>query len=473
MLALFTCTALCTVLTAQNKAVHFTNTDTALQTAFNWAKATALQYRGNAQDAVGPWYEAALPSRNAFCVRDFSHQCIAAAALGMQKENENMLQQFIRNISASKDWCTYWEIDKWNKPCPADYKNDSAFWYNLNANFELLYTSERLYQWTGNRTLINAPATTYFLERTLNEYIRKWQLQPGSLLTRPGIANKRSNYKAGDNYTGYRGLPSYVESVDGLLMSADLLAAMYRACISGAFISRIENSLAKSKEYLALATGYQKQLQQNWKNGSSYSTFYTADGKFGTGEGALFLLWYNALQDVKERKAIIEQLLALQLNVESQSYLPRILYQHGYGGDARNIVLHLANPATKRREYPEVSFGIVEGIVQGLMGIDAVASSNTVTTCNNSQGSDTAAVTDLSLLNTTISLVHNGSSGSVITNTGSRAFNWTAVFKGSHRYIFVDGKRMRAESFIHLSAEAYSRVTVKIKPGRRVEAGIK
>src|SRR5690349_20714713 len=125
------CIALLTTLTVaaySQQAAVFYSSDTALTNAFIWAKMMALHYRGSPNDPVGPWYEAALPARDAFCIRDVSHQCLGAEILGMSSENKNMFTKFTSNISASKDWCTYWEIDKSNKPAAADYKNDQAFW---------------------------------------------------------------------------------------------------------------------------------------------------------------------------------------------------------------------------------------------------------------------------------------------------------------------------------------------------------
>ena len=140
----------------------FTSSDTAVQHAFEWARQMALSFKGSDTDPVGPWYEAALPSRNAFCIRDVSHQCLGAEMLGMSRENKNMFQKFLQNISASKDWCTFWEMNRWNLPAPADYKNDSAFWYNLNANFELIFACERLYRWTGDSNYISGSKNNFF-----------------------------------------------------------------------------------------------------------------------------------------------------------------------------------------------------------------------------------------------------------------------------------------------------------------------
>ncbi len=171
----------------QNAGVTLTSTDTALQGAFNRAKQMALKHRGDPADPVGPWYESALPPRSAFCMRDVSHMATSGEILGMSRENKNMFTKFVSNISESKDWCTYWEIDKWNRPCPADYRNDKEFWYNLPANFDVLNASYQLYLWTGDTTYISNPAFTNFFEKTVNEFIAHWALQSNSIMTRPRI----------------------------------------------------------------------------------------------------------------------------------------------------------------------------------------------------------------------------------------------------------------------------------------------
>src|SRR6476660_5241270 len=80
------------------KAVVFSSSDKEIDKAFQWASTMALSYKGDSMDKVGPWYEAALPSRDAFCMRDVSHQSIAAEILGMSRENENMFRWFSKSI---------------------------------------------------------------------------------------------------------------------------------------------------------------------------------------------------------------------------------------------------------------------------------------------------------------------------------------------------------------------------------------
>ncbi len=195
--------------TAAAQGVQFGGTDTAIVRAFAWAKAQALQYKGKPGDPVGPWYESALPPRDAFCMRDVSHQSVGAAILGLDAENKNMLTLFARNISASKNWCSYWEINKHGVPAPDDYLNDREFWYNLNANFDVLWAAWRVAAWTGDSSYYEAPVFRYFQQQTADAYIKSWVLQPDSLLTRPTHPNAPVPFHEDDKFHRCRGLPSY------------------------------------------------------------------------------------------------------------------------------------------------------------------------------------------------------------------------------------------------------------------------
>ena len=104
--------------------LQFDSSNQKLTEAFHWAKEKALSYAHDASDPVGYWYEAALPDREAFCMRDVSHQAIGAEILGLGKHNYNMFLKFAKNISKEKDYCTYWEINRYDKPAPVDYEND-------------------------------------------------------------------------------------------------------------------------------------------------------------------------------------------------------------------------------------------------------------------------------------------------------------------------------------------------------------
>ena len=464
----FFCTALM-VSVAQQPAIEFSSSDTALQTAFYRAKEMALFYKGRPSDPVGPWYEAALPSRNAFCIRDVSHQSIAAEVLGLHAANKNMLTQFVSNISESKDWCTYWEMNKSGKPAPEDYRNDTAFWYNLNANFELIYTCWRMYLWTGDRTYISNPLFKRFFDISVNEYIDRWVLQADSLLTRPAHPNAPVPYNSNDYFHSCRGIPSYFESVTDMRMSADLVAAIACALKCYAAIATLQGDKKTAARYQEKAAIYRRHLEQQWWNKETqvYQNFFTNANTFGKGEGETFLLWYDVLTDSSRIKSTIRYLLNNPTNVENLSYLPYQLCRYGYAENAYRYILLLTKPETKRREYPEVSFGVMEGIVQGIMGIDADARFNRVSTIYNSPSGHTAELRNLSLLSSLIRIKH-WERGSSFTNNGTKTIYWRAAFHGSIPYVDVNGKRMKTAFQQDQLNNAQSSIVVAVLPGNTI-----
>src|SRR5215469_3277521 len=77
---------------AQSK-LELAASDAQLVDGFNRAKRQAMAYVFDG-DPVGPWYEAAEPGREAFCMRDTAHQAMGAHALGLQLVTKNMLHKF-------------------------------------------------------------------------------------------------------------------------------------------------------------------------------------------------------------------------------------------------------------------------------------------------------------------------------------------------------------------------------------------
>ncbi len=153
--------------------IAFRSSDKELNEAFEWAKQQALAYAFE-DDPVGHWYEAALPGREAFCMRDVAHQSMGAHVLGLTQHTKNMLLKFAENISESKDWCSYWEINRDGFPAPVDYVDDVQFWYNLPANFDVLDSCYRMYLWSGDRTYLEHPAFLNFYKRSVRDYVERW-----------------------------------------------------------------------------------------------------------------------------------------------------------------------------------------------------------------------------------------------------------------------------------------------------------
>lgn len=170
--------------------VTFQSSDADLNKIFEWAKKQALAYAFE-NDPVGLWYEAALPGREAFCMRDVSHQSMGAHTLGLEAYTKNMLREFAKNISESKDWCSFWEINRYALPPRVDYYNEDEFWYNLPANFDVLDCCYRMYTWTGDRDYLEDPIFLNFYEKTVYDYVEKWDLSLDKIMKRERIMNIR------------------------------------------------------------------------------------------------------------------------------------------------------------------------------------------------------------------------------------------------------------------------------------------
>ncbi|CAH0300199.1 hypothetical protein SRABI27_04364 [Pedobacter sp. Bi27] len=410
--------------------VTFKSTDAALQTAFVRAKEMALSYKGKPSDPVGPWYESALPPRSAFCMRDVAHQSIGGEILGLNKENKNMFRLFVNNISESKDWCSYWEINHLGKPAKDDYRNDTAFWYNLNANFDVLNASWKLYLWTGDLEYINGAGFKNFHEKSVTEYINRWVLQADSLLKRPTHPNAPVPFNNNDSFHRCRGLPSYSEGVPNIKMGVDLVAAIYRGLMSYAAMLDLKGQHDKAKQFKEKAEAYQKSIDALWWNDSAsqYHTFYSNDHKFGMDEGETFLLWFDALKAGERKEKTIQHLLSKNWNVENLSYFPLIMYQNGQSEKAYGYLLHLTDPATTRREYPEVSFGVIKGFTEGLMGIEADARFDQITTLYRGKKTTSSELKDLQVLMTSVTVKHEGNIATTLSNNGQKKILWQPKF---------------------------------------------
>ena len=434
----------------------------------------ALHYKGSAGDPVGPWYESALPPRFAFCMRDLSHQCIGGEILGLSRENHNMFTLFARNISASKDWCSYWEINKWAKPAPEDYLNDKEFWYNLPANFDILYATWRMYLWTGDKYYINDPAFTRFQEKTVKDYIDSWVLDADSLLKRPAHPNAPIPFNEENSFHRCRGLPSYSEGVPNLKTGADLVAALYQGLLTYSAILTEKGLKDEAANYAQKAEHYRQKLENEWwdEEQALYHSYYSNDNKFGKGEGGTFLLWFDALKDSKRINKTITHLASKTWNVENTSYLPFLFYKNGYWDQARKYILYLADPSTQRREYPEVSFGIIEGIVQGLMGITPDARTRTISTIFKMTGPGNAAISQLSLIQTTIDIVHVNNHQSMITNTGKQSFKWKAMFDGNYRRAYANGILLPLKKEKDIRGRTVSYIEINLKPGKKINVNV-
>lgn len=260
---------------SQEQIAVFVSTYKHLENTYNWARKMALSYAHDGTDPVGYWYEAALPQREAFCMRDVSHQSVGAQILGLSAHNKNMFRKFAENISESKDWCTYWEINRYDKPAPADYTNDKEFWYNLNANFDVIQACWKMYEWTGDKDYLTDSCFVNFYDKSLNEYISRWKLQPENVMSRPRYMNQPENFDLNNNFHTCRGLASYVENFRGLTMGVDLIATLYAGFNASSQMASLLGNKEKAEKDKQMALAYRDILEKEWwcEDSAYYQTF--------------------------------------------------------------------------------------------------------------------------------------------------------------------------------------------------------
>lgn len=448
------------LLSAKSDGVRLTSSDAALVSAFDWARSSALRHVGADTDPVGPWYEAALPGREAFCIRDVSHQCLGAEVLGLARHNQNMLGRFVAGIAESRDYCSFWEINRHNLPAPVDYASDDDFWYNLPANFDIVDACYRLYQWTGNRTYLEGEAFDRFFRLTLNEYLDRWQLRPQAVMSRPGLLNLRPTTV---RFRKTRGLPSYDEGQGELRLGSDLLAVMANACRAYAAMLQVRGQADRAEPYLGLAAGYRRLLDTTWwdEAGQAYYAFGTTDGRFYHGgvANSEFLLWYHAIED----PARIQQALSAIRNtqVEVLSYLPSLGWRYGQDEDAYRWLLLL--PQDPRRDYPEASYAAVEAMTSGLMGLEPAAAEGVIRTCPRlTRATAWAAIENVPTLGGLVSVGHLSTTATRFANKSDQPVRWRAMFRGAPATIDVDGRAEPATRWVDAVGNVHVYVDVQV-----------
>lgn len=442
--------------------VEFESSNTRLNEGFQWAKAQALRYVFSG-DAVGDWYEASLPGRSAFCMRDVSHQALGAQVLGLAPLTRNLLHRFAGSIAESRQWCGFWEIAKDGLPAPVDYKDDRDFWYNLPANFDVLCACYRQYLWTADETYRHDAVFRNFYRRTTGDYIRAWDADGD------GIPDSLPGY-------GRRGIGSYFEASDvPLRQGVDLVAAEYAALMAASRMSGSPESAGRLRDR---AAKLKRILNKDWWN-TSAKRFYAGrlqDGGYSSRafpEAAIFPLYFESLPSNAERRegalrALVEVSRNAVINVEALSYMPEVLFRWGLDDDGRRVLLRLLDPSLPRREYPEVSFAAVGAIVAGLMGIAPEADRTVATLAHLTPETEWATVRRVPVFQNEIGIRHRGSGESSLTNERGGVIHWKAVFRGRASTVKVNGVRRTPRTGEDLRGQVVHYVLVDVRPGETV-----
>jgi hypothetical protein len=439
--------------------MNFSSDDPVLTDGFHWARAQALAYVFQA-DPVGSWYEAALPGRAAFCMRDVSHQATGAHFLGLAHHTYNMLHRFAENIAAERDWCTFWEIDRHNLPCPADYRDDRTFWYNLPANFDVLDCCLRQYHWTGNPGYLSDPAFRFFYNKSVNDYVRLWDKDGDGLL---------------EHYPeyGFRGIATYNEQIADPLMGSDLVAAQFAAYCAYAEMLALEGRETDAEGFRTRANELRILYDETWwnENAGRYSSYRYQDGGFCSdfhGSTTLFCLYFGLIQNPERLRRTLDEVIdrVPSSNIEERSYLPEILYRYGRCEVAYREMKALFAPDLPRRDYPEVSFALIGALGSGLMGLSPQASERQITTLSGlTQATGWAEIANVRVFEASLTVRHDGRHATQLTLQNGRPLNWRAAFPGIHPALMVNGQPWPAQHSQGAAGQPESSVVLRVCPG--------
>lgn len=437
-------------------SVVFNSDNQLLNDGFIWAKRQALQFVFE-NDTVGKWYESSLPGRDAFCMRDVSHQSTGAQILGLADHNQNMLKKFAANISASKDWCSYWEINKENLPAPEDYKNDSSFWYNLPANFDMLDACYRMYQWTGDSTYLTDTIFLNFYNKIVTDFVTVWDKDQDGILENP-----RQNWP--------RGIPTYWESDHtDIVTGSDLLASMYAAFFAYSRMLDYAGDTTYSAEMKVKADTIQAIFNRNWWNqsGNKFYTGKNSDGSFDFSDIAIlkfYPLYHTIINDKRKIELTLNSLNG-SYHVEESSYLAEIFFRYNQNEKGLKQLLKQIDPNLNRRDYPENSFSVIGAFAVGLMGIEPHASQNLIATISHlSPPTSWAEMKNIPVFNNLIGVHHSGSKESRMTNQTGDEFLWQAAFPIISNVLTVNGESTRCERTVR-NGLTISYVIVRLKAG--------
>jgi hypothetical protein len=435
-----------------------------LMEVFRWARSQAMACVFDEDDPVGPWYEAVEPGREGFCIRDTCHQALGAHALGLARFNLNMLRRFAENISDAKDWCSYWEIDRYNRPAPVDFGNDAAFWYNLPANFDLVDCCFRMYVWTGDRTYIEDPVFLNFYDRTVCDYVERWGLGVDQIMNQPRLLNLRGIYDPKQKFSQARGIPGYNENEHDYVVGFDLLATERAAFLAYAHIQELREDGLKAHEFLKKAAAVEELIRNKWWNR----------------EGQCF---YQRLSASHELEACGSRRADARLGADWRMDVAADSGGFPVSTTTGEEAARLLDLTHARLEYPEISFSRIGDLVTELMGVTlefrspllaAVEGGWVEVTVRTLSGLGTALdwaeLRSLPIREREITVRHDGTRKTTFTSQRGPALIWRAAFAGRHQTLLVNGQPMAASMETTPTGQMLSSVLVAVGAGGQVSA---
>lgn len=473
--------------------ISIESSDSTLVEVFNWAKEKARFYvqtnkvgsvdvweNGSGEDSIKymPSYWAGYPGRSAFYSRDFCHQLIGAHLLGLEEENFSMLKAFASSADENKKWFPLWAINFDGSPFKLDYRGDDDFVREVPAAFELVEKAYQLYLWTGNEAYIKDEVLWNFYTKIVTDFIELHDTQLPN-----GVAE-------GTGKGIFAGAASYNEQRDApLIESGDGIASQYKAFTAFFQMAAQRKEMIMAREYQQKAIDLKTYFTEDWaiKNTNSYNRGYIANGTPIDGWGKENS-WFMPMKGITEYGAkrtlsyldfIQEKLESkedIPDNVEALSYLPEMFFSHHQNERAWYWMQHIMNnlhqdhayqKATGRNgDYPEVSYVLLQNIVQDLLGLTPNAVDNSLSTFSHlPKAIEELGIQQIKIGGSVVSVKHQAHhTTSVDYQSGQGLLNWNAKFSGHHAAVFVNGEKQTGQ-LMDQEGVLYTSCILKLNPG--------
>ena len=452
------------------KILAITSSHQQLTETFQWAKEKAHFYvqtgkrgpvdvwekgEGTGEVSYIPSYWAGYPGRSAFYSRDYCHQLIGAHLIGLEEENFTMLKAFAASADKAKKWFPLWAINFDGSPYLLDYRGDDDFVREVPATFELVEKTYELYLWTGDERYIQDETIWTYCTKAATDFIDFHDQQLPN-----GIAE-------GTGKGIFAGAASYNEQRDHpLIESGDGIATQYRAFDAYAKMAAIRGEKELAEAFAQKAGELYALFNEEWgiANTETYNRGYLSNGDAVDGWGKENS-WFMPMKGITEGGSArtiayldyinerLESKEDIPDNIEALSYIPETFFLHHQNEKGWRWMKHIMENlkqdhahqiATGRNgDYPEVSYVLIQNMVQHLMGLSPNASANGVKTLSHLPGEiEKLEIQNVKIGTSFITLNHKASEETTLTyHKGEEALSWQAGFPGAFDYLLVNGER--------------------------------
>jgi len=448
--------------------LEITSSNPELVETFNWAKKKARSFvqtgkkgpvniseRNSKSEEVAyiPSYWAGYPGRSAFYSRDYCHQLIGAHLLGLDEENFTMMKAFATSADIGKKWFPLWAINFDGSPFNLDYKGDDNFVREVPAVFELVEKAYDLYRWTGDNRYLEDEELWKYYSKAVTDFV-----SIHDKIIPNGVAE-------GTGKGIFEGAASYNESIDApLIESGDAIASQYRAFYAYSKMAALRGESGLAEEFGQMTSDLKDYFNNDWgtKGTDSYNRGYLQNGVPVAGwgkENSWFMPMksivdagaqrtHNYLEYINER---LESKDDMPNNIEALSYIPEVFFLHHKNELGwkwmKYIIFHLqkghvtSGLTGKNGDYPEISFVLIQNVIENLLGIVPNVNENKVSTLSHLPSEiEYLGVANIKIGNRSIFVKHEGINTTALDFLdGEGTLLWQARIPGSHDFLFVNG----------------------------------